>query len=80
MLLFKEKEFVEEEQYIDEDNDPQKVEEIRKEDYTLIEKEEVIEFDEVFETVRTKIHNLSNYDHIREERVLDSLRKGKFRK
>ena len=78
--MFKEKEFVEEEEYINEENDPQQVEKIKEEDYTLIEKEETIEFDEVFETVRTKIHNFSNYDHMMEERVLDSLRKGKFRK
>lgn len=73
-------EYIDEEEYIDEDNDPEKVEIIKKEDYTLPEKEEIIEFDEIFESIRTKITNFSNYDYMMEEKVLDFLRKGGFRK
>ena len=40
---------------------------------------EIVRFDEVFETVRAKITNLTNYDHMMEEKVLDSLKRGKFK-
>lgn len=71
---------INEEEYILTTNDPQYVEKIKNEDYTLPENEEIIEFDEVFESVKTKISNLSNYDHMMEEKVLDFLRKGGFQK
>jgi len=66
-------------EYIDSENDPQAVEKITKEDYTLIENDEKIDFDEVFETVKTKMTNLTNYDHMMEEKVLDALRRGKLK-
>lgn len=70
-----------EEQYITNDNDPTRVEKITEEDYTIPEKEEKIEFDKVIETVKTKmITNLTNYDHMMDQKVLDSLRRGVFRK
>ena len=73
---FEDEEF---EEYITDENDPQAVEKITKEDYTIPEGDEKIDFDEVFETVKTKITNLTNYDHMMEEKVLDSLRRGKLK-
>jgi len=72
-------EWFEDEEYLDSENDPQAVEKITKEDYTLPGDEEIIEFDEVFETVRTKISNLTNYDQMMQEKVLDSLRKRELK-
>ena len=70
-----------EEEYITNENDPHSVEKITENNSIRIEEnEETIEFDKVFETVRTKITDFSNYDHMMEEKVLDSLRKGKLRK
>lgn len=67
-------------EYIGKDNDPCSVEKITEDNSILIEeKEEVIEFDKVFETVRAKITNMTNYDHMMEEKVLDALRKGKLK-
>ena len=71
---------IDEEEYILTKNDPQYVEKIKNEDYTLPENEEIIEFDEVFEFIKTKISNISNYDYMMEEKVLAFLRKGGFRK
>ena len=73
-----EEEFIDDE-YIDSENDPQAVEEIRKEDYTIPDNEEVVEFDEVFETVKSQITNLSKYDHMMEKKVLNALRKGELK-
>ncbi len=67
------------EEYIDNENDPQAVEKITKEEYTIPLDEEKVNFDEVFESVKTKITNLTNYDHMMEEKVLDSLRRGKLK-
>jgi len=69
-------EWFEDEEYITDENDPQAVEKITKEDYTIIENEEKIEFDEIFESVRAKITDLTNHDKMMEEKVLDSLRRG----
>ena len=75
-----EDEEIEEEEYINDENDPQAVEKITtKEDYTIPEKEEVIEFDEVFETVRSAITDLTKYDHMMEKKVFDALRMGKLK-
>jgi len=71
----KEEEFSEEEEYINSENDPCSVEEIN-DDYVIIEEEEESDFDEIFETVRTKITNLTNYDQMMEKKVLDSLKRG----
>lgn len=72
-------EWFEEEEYIDDNNDPEWVEKITKEDYAIIENESTADFDEVFESVKTKITNLTNHDHMMEEKVLDALRKGKLK-
>ena len=75
----KKEEYIEEEKYIDNENDPQAVEKITEEE-TVISLDDVkMDFDEVFESVRAKITNLTNYDHMMEEKVLDSLRRGKLK-
>lgn len=68
-----------EEEYINDDNDPTSVEKITKEDYTIPGDDEKIEFDEIFETVRTKITNLTKHDKIMENKVFDSLRRGNLK-
>ena len=78
MFVLFEEEYVDDE-YVDDENDPEGVEKITNNDYTLIEKEEIIGFEDVVETVKTKIVNLSNYDHLMEEKVLDALRKGNLK-
>jgi len=65
-------------EYIDSENDPSAVDEITEEDYTLPNNDEVVEFDEVFESIKTKITNLTNYDNMMEGKVLDALRKGEL--
>ncbi len=70
---FEDEEF---EEYLNEENDPQQVEKITKDDYNILENEEKVDFDEIFETVKTKITDLTNYDHMMEKKVLDSLRRG----
>ena len=67
------------EEYITDENDPQAVEKITKEDYTIPDDDEKIDFDKVFETVKTKITNLTNFDRMMEKKVLDSLRRGKLK-
>jgi len=67
-------------EYINDENDPFKVEKITQDDFTLIPNDEKIDFDETFDSIKLKIINLTNYDHMQNERVLDALRKGKFRK
>ena len=67
------------EEYIDNENDPQAVEKITEEDYTILLDDEKVNFDEVFESVKTKITDLTNYDHMMEKKVLDALRKGKLK-
>jgi len=66
-------------EYITDENDPQAVEKITEEDYTIPDDEKKIDFDEVFESVRAKITDLTNYDRMMEEKVLDSLRSGKLK-
>ena len=72
-------EWFEDEEYINDENDPEWVEKITKEDYTIPLDDEKVNFDEVFDTVRTKITNLTNHDHMMEQKVLDSLRRGKLK-
>jgi len=68
-----------EEEYITNENDPHAVEKITsREDYTLLEPEEVQEFDEIFETVRAKITDLVQHDKGMEQKVIDSLQNGDF--
>lgn len=66
-------------EYITDENDPQAVEKITEEDYTIPDDEKKIDFDEVFESVRAKITDLTNYDRMMEKKVLDSLRSGKLK-
>ena len=73
---FEDEEF---EEYITDENDPQAVEKITKEDYTISIDNVKIDFDEVFETVRAKITDLTKYDKMMEQKVLDSLRSGKLK-
>ena len=70
-----EEEYIDDE-YIDEWNDPFAVKKIIEEDYDDVTDEKIVDFDEVFESVRCKITDLTNYDHMMEKKVLDSLRKG----
>ena len=69
-------EVIEEEEYIDSENDPEKVLIVPKDDYVISDNEEIVEFDEIFEYVRAKITDLTNYDHMMEEKLLDALRGG----
>ena len=61
---------------IDEWNDPFAIKKIIEEDYDDIPDEKIVDFDEVFESVRCKVADLTNYDHMMQQKVLDSLRKG----
>ena len=72
-------EWFEDEEYIDDTNDPQWVEKISKEEYTIPLADEKIDFDKVFETVRTQIADLTKHDHTMEEKILDALRMGKLK-
>ena len=63
-------------EYINDENDPEKVLIVPADDYVTSDNEEVVKFDEVFETVRCAITNLSKYDHMMEKKVLDALRSG----
>ncbi len=69
-----------EDEYITENNDPHKVEKITQEDYTIIQKEEKIEFDETFETVRATSADFALYDKNQTKKILDSLKRGELRK
>ena len=73
-------EYIEEEyiddEYIEEWNDPFEVKKIIEEDYDVVTDETVVDFDEVFESVRCKITDLTNYDNMMEKKVLDSLKRG----
>ena len=67
-------------EYIEEEDDPYSVKEITEENSISIkEEEEVIEFEKVFETVRAKIVDFTNYDKMMEEKVVDALRSGKLK-
>lgn len=74
-----EEEFVDDE-YIDDENDPERIENITKDDDILAEEEETVGFEDVIQTVSPKNVNLTNYDKIMEKKVFDSLRKGELRK
>lgn len=69
----------EEEEYINSDNDPEKVLIVPEDDYVISDNEEIVKFDEIFEFVRAKITDLTNHDHMMEEKVLDALRNGKLK-
>ncbi|MCZ6581616.1 MAG: hypothetical protein O6761_00370 [Thaumarchaeota archaeon] len=69
----------EEEEYIDSNNDPEKVLIVPEDDYVISDNEEIVEFDEIFEYVRAKITDLTKYDHMMEEKVLDALRRGNLK-
>ena len=68
-------------EYITKDNDPYNVEKITQEDYSFAEDEEIIEdHEEAVASVDTKNFNLSDHDHIQNDKVLDALKSGIFRK
>jgi len=69
-------EYIDDDEYIEEWNDPFEAKKIIEEDYTIVTDEEIVDFDEVFESVRCKITDLTNYDHMMEKKVLDSLKRG----
>ena len=74
-----EEEYIDDE-YIESENDPFSVIEItEKNSIGIEEKEEVIEFDKVYETVKTKIVDFTNHDKMMEDKVLDALRSGKLK-
>jgi len=75
----KKEEYIEEEKYIDNENDPQAVEKITEEDTVILLDDVKMDFDEVFETVKTQITNLTNHDRMMEKKLLDSLRSGKIK-
>ncbi len=72
-------EIIEEEEYIHSDNDPQKVLIVPEDDYVIRDNEEIAQFDEIFEYVRAKITDLTKYDHMMEEKLLDALRGDKLK-
>jgi len=63
-----------EEEYINSDNDPEKVLIVPEDDYVISDNEEIVEFDEILEYVRAKITDLTKNDHMMEEKLLDALR------
>ena len=69
-----------EEEYITAENNPAAVDKITQEDYTIIPDEAVQEFDEIFENVRATSEDFAQYDKDMAKKILDSLRKGDFRK
>ena len=73
-----EEEFVDDE-YIDDENDPERIENITKDDEILVEEEETVGFEDVIQTVTIKNVNLTNYDKMMAEKVLDFLIRGKIK-
>lgn len=73
-----EKEFLDDEEYIDESNDVIQGIKVTEEEVTIVEdKEEVIEHDEVIHSIHGRSQTaMQKHDHIMEEKVLDSLRRG----
>ena len=74
-----EEEYVEEE-YINEENDPEKVLIVPEDDYVTTDNETKIEHEDILASPKLSISYLKKHDFEREEAVLDSLRKGEFRK
>jgi hypothetical protein len=76
-MLSEEEDYIDDE-YIESGNDPYAVEEIAEE-IAISDDDEIVDFDEVLDNVRCKIVDLSYYDHMMEEKVLDALREGKLK-
>ena len=72
-------EVIEDDEYIDNDNDPEKVLIVPEDDYVISDNEEIVGFDEVFEHVKAKITDLTNYDKMMEDKLLDALRRGNLK-
>lgn len=72
-------EYVEEEKYIDNENDPFSVEKITEDETVIILDDAKMQFEKVFETVKSTITDFSTHDHMMEEKILDALRKGKLK-
>ena len=77
----KEEENYPDDEYIDSENDPQKVEKITEEDYTIVEdKEEVVGFDKIEYSLESRDEKtIKRHDEVMESKVLESLKKGRFR-
>lgn len=73
-------EYTEEEEYLTNENDPQKVLIVPEDDYVTTDNEEKIEHEEILASPQINILHLSKHDFEREEAVLHSLRNGEFRK
>lgn len=73
-------EIIDEEEYITDENDTEKVLIVPEDDYVTNDNEVKIEHEEVIASPKVTISNLSKYDYDREEAVLHCLRKGEFRK
>jgi len=71
---------IDEEEYIIDDNDPQKVLIVPDDDYIINDGEVKEEEEKIVASPKIMIPSLSKHDYEREEAVLDSLRKGEFRK
>lgn len=70
-----------EDEYIANENDPEKVLIVPEDDYVIADNEVKIEHEEVLAFPKTSSQfELSKHDFEREEAVLHSLRKGEFRK
>ena len=69
------------EEYINNENDPQKVLIVPEDDYVISDNEEIIQHDEILASPKTSSSfELSRRDFTQGEKVLESLRKGEFRK
>jgi len=68
-------------EYVNDENDSEKVVIIPDDDYVILDnEEETVEFDEVVGTIQGRSQiEMEKSDLIQEKKVLNSLRKGKFR-
>ncbi len=68
----------EDEEYISDDNDVVQGIKVTEEEVTIVEdKEEVIEHEEIIHSIHGRsAAAMQNHDHVMEEKVLESLRRG----
>lgn len=68
-------------EYINNDNDPEKVLIVLEDYYVTTDNEEIIPHEEILASPKTSSQfELNKRDFLQEEKVLESLRKGYFRK
>jgi len=78
--LRSEEEFVDDE-YIDNENDPEKVVIVPEDDYVIDDNEKVIEHEEILASPKIRSQSvIDRADYLQEEKVLEALRNGDFRK